>query len=458
MEIAIIVLLIIVIGLLIFNLIRTKPNNALSNDDLFNIKKTIAESLVRIDDKLNSQTSLIDEKNKALYEKIDIRIKSLEESINKLITLFNSTNELINVKLERINKLNAEFSTKLLEENHQTRENLQDKLSSEIKEFSKVVTETLNKLNRDVHNELKEIREDNNQKLDRINQSVNEKLEKTLEGKLRDSFNNVIEQIGGVNKAIGEIKGIASDVGSLKNVLTNVKTKGIVGEVILGNIIKEILTVNQYEENVVTKDKSNDRVEFAIKMPGENDGFIYLPIDSKLPLENYSKITEGIDQGNVDLINEGRKGLKAAIKQYAKDISQKYIDVPNTTDFAIMFLPIEGLYIEVLNMGLFEEIQREYHVNIAGPTTLTALLNALQMGFKTLTIQKKSADVFKLLGAVKTEFENFAEVLDKAQKKVNEASDQLDTLVGTRTRKIRSKLKEIEFLEGDEAKEILGIK
>ena len=440
MDIVIIILLVIVICLLIISIIKTKSNNTITEKDLLNIKNAVNEPINKLEDKLSNQTTLIEEKNKSLFEKIDLRIKSLEDKLEKLNSAFNK------------------FSNDLLESNHQTREILKEKLISEIKEFRKEVTDTLDKLKDAVHNELKEIRDDNNKKLESINQSVNEKLEKTLENKLKDSFNNVIEQIGGVNKAIGEIKGIASDVGSLKNVLTNVKTKGIVGEVILGNIIKEILTVNQYEENVATKDKSNDRVEFAIKMPGENDGFIYLPIDSKLPLENYSKITEGIDQGNVDLINEGRKGLKAAIKQYAKDISQKYIDVPNTTDFAIMFLPIEGLYIEVLNMGLFEEIQREYHVNIAGPTTLTALLNALQMGFKTLTIQKKSADVFKLLGAVKTEFENFAEVLDKAQKKVNEASDQLDTLVGTRTRKIRSKLKEIEFLEGDEAKEILGIK
>ena len=265
----------------------------------------------------------------------------------------------------------------------------------------------------------------------------------------------MIEQIGGVNKAIGEIKGLANDVGSLKTVLTNVKTKGIVGEVILGNIISDILTVGQYEENCVTKEKSKERVEFAIKMPSDDNSFIYLPIDSKLPLESYHKIKEAMDNGNPELIKEGRNELRFAIRRYAKDINTKYIDVPNTTDFAIMFLPIEGLYIEALNMGLFEEIQREFKVNLAGPTTLTAILNSLQMGFKTLAIQKKSSDVFKLLGAVKTEFEKFAKTLQKAQQKVDEASNELDTLVGTRTRMIQSKLRSIEYLDEEESKELL---
>ena len=236
---------------------------------------------------------------------------------------------------------------------------------------------------------------------------------------------------------------------------TNVKTKGIVGEVILGNIISDILTVGQYEENCVTKEKSKERVEFAIKMPSDDNSFIYLPIDSKLPLESYHKIKEAMDNGNPELIKEGRSELKQSIRRYAKDISTKYIDVPNTTDFAIMFLPIEGLYIEALNMGLFEEIQREFKVNLAGPTTLTAILNSLQMGFKTLAIQKKSSDVFKLLGAVKTEFEKFAKTLQKAQQKVDEASNELDTLVGTRTRMIQSKLRSIEYLDEEESKELL---
>ena len=190
-------------------------------------------------------------------------------------------------------------------------------------------------------------------------------------------------------------------------------------------------------------------------MPGQDDEVIYMPVDSKLPLEDYHKIKEGMESGNPDMIKEGRNKLRQSIRKYAKDIKDKYIDVPNTTDFGIMFLPIEGLNIEALDMGLFEEIQRDYKVNLAGPTTLTAILNALQMGFKTLIIQKKSADVFKLLGAVKTEFSKFADVLQKTQKKVGEASDELDKLVGTRTRMIQSKLSSIENLDEEETNKLL---
>ena len=309
-------------------------------------------------------------------------------------------------------------------------------------------------LKEDVNNDLEKIRKDNSEKIDKINETVNEKLEKTLEGKLKQSFDTVVEQIGGVNKAIGEIKGLANDVGSLKKVLTNVKTKGIVGEVILGNIIREILTPNQYEENIVLKANSKDPVEFAVKMPN-GDGFIYLPIDSKFPLESYHKIKDAMEAGDADALKENRKILALRLKTFAKQISDKYIDITKTTDFGIMFLPIEGLYIEALELGLFDEIQREYKITLAGPTTLTAILNSLQMGFKTLAIQQKSADVFKLLEAIKAEFNRFAQTLEKTQKKIGEAGSELDALVGTRTKKIQSKLKNITEISYDDARLIL---
>ncbi len=445
MEFVIIVLLIVVILLLVYLIFNQKKK---SNNDIDKI----------VDDKLKQNNLIISEMNNCLYEKINGSISVLITKINDLTDSFSKTKDLIDEKLNDLKKSNNDFYINFLRETNETINNLKEKIGVSINSFNKDVNESLKSLNESIHNELNVIRKQNNEELEKINNAVNEKLEITLENKLKSSFDNVIKQIGGVNEAIGEIKGIATDVGSLKNVLTNVKTKGIVGEVILGNIIDEILTKNQYEENIATKKKSNDRVEFAIKLPGKNDDIIYLPIDSKLPLENYSRIKDGIESGNVELINEGRNGLKSAIKTYAKDINQKYIDVPNTTDFAIMFLPIEGLYVEVLNLGLFEEVQSKYHIIIAGPTTLTALLNALQMGFKTLAIQKKSADVFKLLGAVKTEFEKFAVVLETTQKKVNDASSQLDQLVGTRTRQIQSKLKGLESLDEEESKEILGIK
>ena len=431
----------IIVILQIIIILKIKPNKALSNSDLKEIKETVNDSIT-------NKIDIIKESNASNYSKLDLRLTNFENTFIRL-------NKEINDKLDIIYKSNYEFFNKMLKDNNEENEKIKEKLSLELKEFTKNTKEELEKINLTLEKQLKEIRLDNTQKLDKINESINEKLEKTLEGKLKQSFDNVIEQIGGVNKAIGEIKGLANDVGSLKTVLTNVKTKGIVGEVILGNIISEILTVNQYEENVITKSKSNDRVEFAIKMPRKDDGYIYLPIDSKLPLESYNKIKEGMDNGNPELIKEGRNDLKQALKKYAKDVSTKYIEVPNTTDFAIIFLPFEGLYIEALNLGLFEEIQREYKVTLAGPTTLTAILNSLQMGFKTLAIQKKSSDVFKLLGAVKTEFSKFAETLQKAQKKVDEASNELDNLVGTRTRMIQSKLKTIEYLDSEESKDLI---
>ena len=253
----------------------------------------------------------------------------------------------------------------------------------------------------------------------------------------------------------GEIKGIASDVGSLKTVLTNAKTKGIVGEVILGNIIREILTTSQYEENKVTKLGSKDPVEFVVKMPINENEYTLLPIDSKLPLESYHKIKDAIESGDKELLKSSRKQLRDAIKKYANDIKTKYIETPYTTDFGVMFLPIEGLYIEALEMGLFEEVYRDHKIYLAGPTTLSAILNALQLSFKSLAIQKKSSDVFKLLGAVKTEFNKFADTLQKAQRKVDEASNELDSLVGTRTRMIQSKLRTIEYLDDEETKGLL---
>lgn len=471
MDIVIIILLSISIVLSIINIIlaKNKGNNDIKFDGFVNLINAKNEALF---DKVLLKNEELDRNIKDLAYKLDNIDKNITENlinINKsnalnYLNLNNKMDEFTNLFIkdsnESNNKIKEQLSIEIKEFNKQVKETLKDfdgSIKERINDFNKTMTESFEKLEDSVSSNLKSIREDNNEKLDKINITVGEKLEKTLEGRLKQSFDNVIEQIGGVNKAIGEIKGLASDVGSLKSVLTNVKTKGIVGEVILGNIIKEILTVDQYVENVVTKKNSSERVEFAIKMPGNNDESIYLPIDSKLPLESYHKIKDGMDLGNSELIKEGRKELRNNIKKYAKDIKEKYIDVPYTTDFAIMFLPIEGLYIEVLNMGLFEELQRDYKINVAGPTTLTAILNALEMGFKTLIIQKKSADVFKLLAAVKTEFEKFADTLQKTQKKVGEASNELDKLVGTRTRMIQSKLKDIETLDHEESKVLLGI-
>lgn len=450
MDEILLALLIVVIILLVVNIfivIKDKSSKTLTESNLSKIVKDIMDQNInRINDKLDSQVNLLKENNNLLFSKLEIKLDNSEKEVESLKDSFKNTNELINNKLNELLKNNYEFINQM-----------QEKLAVEIKEFNNQVKDTLKEFNSNVSNNLKEIRSENKEKFDEINKVVNEKLEATLNERLKQSFNNVIEQISGVNKAIGEIKGLANDVGSLKTVLTNVKTKGIVGEIILSNIIKETLTVAQYDENVVTKKGSSDRVEFAIKLPNQDDSFIYLPIDSKLPLETYHRIVDAVETGNIEELKSARAELKNQIRKYASDISSKYIDVPNTTDFAIMFLPLEGLYVEVLNLGLFDELKNKYNVNIAGPTTFTAILNALQMGFKTLAIQKKSSDVFMLLGAVKTEFAKFADVLSKAQKKVNEASKELDTLVGTRTRMIESKLKGIEKIDEELSSSILEI-
>ena len=422
---------------------------SLGDSQLKKIRDSVNESVGNMTGPISE---LVAEKNKSLMENVSKKVDDLNKKIDELIKSQNDLNQnQVKFKEETINLLNDnkdktikvlnEFIRQFNQDNNKQKEEIMNKLSSEIKEFN----ETVNK-------SLAEIRDDNNKKLEKINESVNEKLQKTLEEKLKDSFKSVVEGIGDVNKAVGEIKGLATDVGSLKNVLTNVKTKGILGEVILGNIIKEFLTAGQYEENVVTKAGSSERVEFAIKLPGKKDENIYLPVDSKFPYESYSIIHES---SNMDEINEAKKTLRSNLLKYAKDVSEKYIDVPNTTDFAVIFLPLEGLYLEALNMGLFEEIQSKYRVNLTGPTTFTAFINSLNMGFKSLMIQKKSADVFSLLGAVKTEFGKFADALEKTQKKVNAAADELDSLVGTRTKMMNSKLKSIDALDDATTKLIL---
>lgn len=442
--IVLLVLAIVLVIMVIINIIlviKNKPSNGLSSSDIENIEKTINKT---IDVKLDNQLKLINKENESTYGKFEIEFKNLKENITDLKNSFSDTNEMINNKLKE-----------MLTTNNNSLVNMEKNISDVIKTYEKSMKDSFEKLENKVAENLKEIRKENEKELEKINNTVSEKLDETLNKRLQESFGSVMEQIGGVNKAIGEIKGLASDVGSLKNVLTNVKTKGIVGEIILGNIIKETLTVAQYDENVATKKNSSERVEFAIKLPNQDDSFIYLPIDSKLPLEAYHKIQDAQENGDVIKLKEARAELSSQIKKYAKDINTKYIDVPNTTDFAIMFLPIEGLYIEALNLGLFEELQTKFNINIAGPTTFTAILNALQMGFKTLAIQQKSSEVFTLLAAVKTEFDNFEKVLAKTQKHMSAASDELENLVGTRTRKIQSKLKSIDKIEDVIAQNII---
>lgn len=295
-------------------------------------------------------------------------------------------------------------------------------------------------------------------KLEKMRETVDEKLHKTLEERLGQSFKLVSERLEAVQKGLGEMQNLANGVGDLKKVLSNVKTRGVLGEIQLGNILEQIMAPEQYEANVKTKKGSNDHVEFAIKLPGkdEHGKEVYLPVDAKFPQEAYVRLQTAYDEGDVAGVDAANRALVQSIKKFAKDIRDKYIDPPNTTDFGIMFLPIEGLFAEVVRQPeVVAMLQREYKIIVTGPTTLAAMLNSLQMGFKTLAIQKRSSEVWQILGAVKTEFGKFGGVLEKAQKKLNEANKELDALVGTRTRMMFSKLKKIEELPTAESVELL---
>jgi DNA recombination protein RmuC len=295
-------------------------------------------------------------------------------------------------------------------------------------------------------------------KLEKMRETVDEKLHKTLEERLGQSFKIVSERLEAVQKGLGEMQTLATGVGDLKKVLSNVKTRGILGEVQLGNILEQIMAPEQYETNVKTKEGSNDHVEFAIKLPGKDDSgkCVYLPVDAKFPQEGYVRLQTAYDNGDTAGIESANKAFVNSIKKFARDISDKYIDPPNTTDFGIMFLPIEGLFAEVVRQPeLLALLQRDFKIIVTGPTTLAAMLNSLQMGFKTLAIQKRSSEVWQILGAVKTEFGKFGGVLEKAQRKLNEANKELDSLVGTRTKIMLSKLKKVETMPAADIEKLL---
>lgn len=364
-----------------------------------------------------------------------------------LITLTVSVVTLI-IVLKRKNNNTAENELRQILLNQQSFAQSQNdravQLEQRLHSFSSGNAQSLENIRRSVDEKLESIRRENLRQLDEMRQTVDEKLQKTLEEKMNKSFSLVNERLEQVYKGLGEMQTLAVGVGDLKKVLSNVKTRGILGEIQLGAILSEILTKEQYEENIATKKGSKNVVEFAIKLPADGAGTVYLPVDSKFPGDTYSALRDAVESGDRQSIESAKKALVQRIKGEAKDIHDKYIDPPNTTEFAIMFLPFEGLYSEVVNMGLVEVLQREYKVNIAGPSTMAALLNSLQMGFKTLAVQKRSAEVWKILGGVKTEFDKFNDVLVMTQQRLDQANKELDKLVGVRTRQIQRQLKDVE--------------
>ncbi|HEX3026305.1 MAG TPA: DNA recombination protein RmuC [Clostridia bacterium] len=323
-----------------------------------------------------------------------------------------------------------------------------DKRMSELAGQTEIRLETIRTT---METKLTSMQEDNTKKLDQMRATVDEKLEKTLQDRIGQSFRLVSERLEQVYKGLGEMQSLATGVGDLKKVLSNVKTRGVLGEVQLGAIFEQILSPEQYCRNIATKRGSTCVVEYAVKLPGDGSGEVLLPVDAKFPADAYAQLTDAYDGGDPALIQAAGSMLERRIKLFAKDIRDKYIDPPATTEFGVMFLPFEGLYAEVVRRGLLETLQRDYKVSIAGPTTMAALLNSLQMGFRTLAIQKRSGEVWQVLGAVKTEFEKFGGVLQAAQQKLEQANSELDKLVGVRTRQIQRKLQSVSALPEQES-------
>ena len=307
----------------------------------------------------------------------------------------------------------------------------------------------LDQMRRSLGDSLERMQAGNQAQLDGIRKTVDEKLQQTLDRKLNDSFQLVSERLEQVYKGLGEMQTLATGVGDLKKVLSNVKTRGVLGEIQLGAILEQMLAPDQYATNVATKKGSQANVEYAVRLPGNDGTPVWLPIDAKFPLDAYEQVLNAYDAADALQVEAAVKQLKTRVKTFARDVQTKYIDPPATTDFAILFIPVEGLYAELVRAGMVEELQREYKVTLAGPTTMSALLNSLQMGFRTLAIQKRSGEVWKVLGKVKTEFDTFASVLEATQNRLNQANAELDKLVGVRTRQIQRTLKNVESLPID---------
>ncbi len=347
----------------------------------------------------------------------------------------------------------AKFRAETQAQAHQQRE----ELSGSLKGFGDSVEQKMESVRLVIDGKLQQIQEDNTRQLEKMRETVDEKLHNTLETRLGEAFKLVSERLELVQKGLGEMQSLATGVGDLKKVLLNVKTKGVLGEYQLGGILEQILAPGQYDQNVKTKNGSSELVEYAVKIPSKEDSSknLWLPIDAKFPTEDYTRLINAYEIGDVAEIESGIKSLKSRIERFAKDINAKYIDPPNTTDFAILFLPFEGLFAEILRIpGLFESIQRKYKITIAGPTTISAFLSSLQMGFSTLAIQKRSGEVWRVLGEVKTAFGRFGEVLDNVHKRLEQATNSVDD-VRKKSKTIQTKLRAVEELPGVSAEVLL---
>ena len=338
----------------------------------------------------------------------------------------------------------------LLAEIRQTRQELSGGVAAGLQAANVQTEQKLESIRNTMEVRLNAMQAVTDRRLGEMRQTVDEKLQKTLEDRLQKSFGLVSQQLELVYKGLGEMRTLAAGVGDLKKVLSNVKTRGILGEVQLGAILEQILSPGQYAENVATVPGSAERVEFAVKLPGGEGGPVWLPIDAKFPQDAYAALLAAYDAADKAAVEAAAKELDKRVRGFGKDIRDKYLAPGHTTDFGVMFLPVEGLYAEVVRRGIAERLQREYKIVVAGPTTMAALLNSLQMGFKTLAIQKRSSEVWQVLGSVKAEFDTFGQALAQAQNRLNQASSELENLVGVRTRQIQRKLQQVTLLPGEE--------
>ncbi len=330
------------------------------------------------------------------------------------------------------------------------------KIENEFRDNRKEISDNLQGIQKTVDMRVKSLQDDNSKKLEEMRMTVDEKLQKSVEHRFNESFKQISGQLTQVYQGLGEMKTLATGVGDLKKVMEGVKTRGIYGEVQLGNIISDCMPKEQYEENIITKKGSNDRVEFAIKMPGKDDYVVYLPIDSKFPVENYSRLIKAYDKGDKPEIEALRKALAGDVREQAKKISTKYLDPPATTDFGIMFVPTESLYAEILRIpGLSDDVRQKYNVTIASPSTLPVVLSGLTMGFRSVAIEKRSAEVWQTLGAVKTQFGKFGDLLAMTKKKLEETANKIGSAEVT-SRQIERKLKSVESLPESESIKMIG--
>ena len=431
--------------------INREENAGIAKDNRFELNNTLKTITEQSQQALKEINNTLDEKVGALITKIDLNNKLNRDELTKSITDFSSNNIL---QLEKINNQAKEDSRLMRESLVTAFKGFETTFESNIKSFNDLQREKFAQMD----TKQNELVKGTETKLESIRITVEEKLEKTLSERLGQSFETVGKQLMEVQKGLGEMQTIATDVGGLKKVLTNVKLRGGVGEVQLALLLEQILAPNQYDANVRTKKGSTEPVEFAIKLPGRSEdesSFVYLPIDAKFPKDTYEHLIAAYENAIPDDIEVATKNLETVIKKMAKDIRDKYLDPPNTTDFAIMFLPFESIYAEVIRRSsLIDQLRSEYKITVAGPTTLMAILNSLQMGFRTLALQKRSSEVWKVLGNVKKEFENFGGLLEKAQKNIQTGLGQLDDVVGTRTRAINRELRDVERLPAVENLEL----